>query len=191
MLVESLIFTLIFMVLIPVDLSTKVIDFFHIKQISGIVNTNDSKSLRAISLGITAFLILVFVHLLFTVFISNSFYMRAGCFITLVLLVAALNYYTTLLQINISQYFDPKTKSKRAFVLVIAHPDDECMFFTPALLQLRQSHVPHILCLSNGGYDGLGEVRSIELRLSGQTLGVPRNNIVSQTPFITISFSFF
>jgi len=38
-------------------------------------------------------------------------------------------------------------------LLVIAHPDDESMFFIPFI---RQQSNMEILCLSNGGYDGLG-----------------------------------
>lgn len=36
-------------------------------------------------------------------------------------------------------------------LLVTAHPDDECMFFSPVLLKLTQSHADvHLLCLSTG-----------------------------------------
>jgi N-acetylglucosaminylphosphatidylinositol deacetylase len=38
--------------------------------------------------------------------------------------------------------------------LLIAHPDDEAMFFAPTLLQLTQpswENEVYILCLSNGG----------------------------------------
>ena len=40
-------------------------------------------------------------------------------------------------------------------LLVIAHPDDECMFFTPTLLGLQsQNVVVHVLCLSTGNFAG-------------------------------------
>lgn len=36
-------------------------------------------------------------------------------------------------------------------LLVVAHPDDETMFFSPLLLSLTLFGVPvHVLCLSNG-----------------------------------------
>jgi len=36
-------------------------------------------------------------------------------------------------------------------LLIIAHPDDECMFFLPALTYFkRQAHTIHVLCLSTG-----------------------------------------
>ncbi|KAI4292541.1 N-acetylglucosaminylphosphatidylinositol deacetylase [Pancytospora philotis] len=44
-------------------------------------------------------------------------------------------------------------------LLLIAHPDDESMFFTPLLCHTR----PFILCLSSGDADGLGSVRRREL----------------------------
>ena len=35
--------------------------------------------------------------------------------------------------------------------LIIAHPDDECMFFAPAILELsKRKSIVHILCLSRG-----------------------------------------
>ena len=58
-------------------------------------------------------------------------------------------------------------------LLVIAHPDDECMFFTPTVLGLaRQGITAHVLCLSTGNFDGLGATRSLELRASCVALGV-------------------
>ena len=39
---------------------------------------------------------------------------------------------------------------KDSIVLVIAHPDDEAMFFVPSILHLRQHFHVHVLCLSNG-----------------------------------------
>ena len=43
-----------------------------------------------------------------------------------------------------------------ALLLVTAHPDDEVMFFAPALLCLGEEFTIYILCLSTGDYDGLG-----------------------------------
>jgi len=58
-------------------------------------------------------------------------------------------------------------------LLVIAHPDDECMFFTPTVLGLaRQGITAHVLCLSTGNFDGLGATRARELRASCVELGV-------------------
>ncbi|KAF5648691.1 n-acetylglucosaminyl-phosphatidylinositol de-n-acetylase [Fusarium tjaetaba] len=65
-------------------------------------------------------------------------------------------------------------KNKRV-CLLIAHPDDEAMFFSPTVLALTRpengNHVK-ILCLSTGDADGLGEVRKKELVKSGLALGL-------------------
>ncbi|EEP80144.1 conserved hypothetical protein [Uncinocarpus reesii 1704] len=59
--------------------------------------------------------------------------------------------------------------------LLIAHPDDEAMFFAPTLLALTKpelgNHVK-ILCLSSGDADGLGHIRKKELRKSAMHLGL-------------------
>ena len=39
---------------------------------------------------------------------------------------------------------------KKAVLVITAHPDDECMFFSPAILNLKQSSTVHLLCLSTG-----------------------------------------
>ncbi|KPM38505.1 hypothetical protein AK830_g8037 [Neonectria ditissima] len=68
----------------------------------------------------------------------------------------------------------PTLRSKR-ICLLIAHPDDEAMFFAPTILALTRpetgNHVK-ILCLSTGNADGLGETRKKELVKSGLTLGL-------------------
>lgn len=68
----------------------------------------------------------------------------------------------------------PTLRNKR-ILLLIAHPDDEAMFFAPTLLALTQpqlgNHVT-ILCLSSGDADGLGEIRKKELVKSGLQLGI-------------------
>ena len=35
------------------------------------------------------------------------------------------------------------------YVLIVAHPDDECMFFAPALLSLRDENL-HVVSISSG-----------------------------------------
>ena len=65
----------------------------------------------------------------------------------------------------------------RATLLVIAHPDDESMFFAPALLCLARSLELHVLCLSTGDFDGLGAVRALELPRACACLGVPGSRV--------------
>ncbi|CAM1510218.1 Fc.00g005530.m01.CDS01 [Cosmosporella sp. VM-42] len=68
----------------------------------------------------------------------------------------------------------PTLQNKR-ICLLIAHPDDEAMFFAPTVLALTRpetgNHVK-ILCLSTGNADGLGETRKKELIKSGMALGL-------------------
>ncbi|KAH0021574.1 LmbE-like protein, partial [Aureobasidium melanogenum] len=68
----------------------------------------------------------------------------------------------------------PMLRNKR-ICLLIAHPDDEAMFFAPAVLALTRpelgNHVK-ILCLSSGDADGLGHIRKQELVKSGLLLGL-------------------
>lgn len=72
-------------------------------------------------------------------------------------------------------------KAKRVLV-VVAHPDDECMFFGPTIFRLCEQDVDvHLLCLSNGNYEGEGSVRRVELWAACSVLGIPQQNIVLVT----------
>lgn len=53
-------------------------------------------------------------------------------------------------------------------LLLIAHPDDESMFFAPSVLNLKGRL--HILCLSNGDKDGKGGLREREIRCVAEYL---------------------
>jgi N-acetylglucosaminylphosphatidylinositol deacetylase len=69
-------------------------------------------------------------------------------------------------------------RAKRV-LLVIAHPDDETMFFGPTVVQLcRQKETDvHLLCLSNGDYRNRGRVRKRELYKACEVMGVREENI--------------
>jgi len=62
------------------------------------------------------------------------------------------------------------------FLLVIAHPDDESMFFFPTiynLVQTTSTSIPfRVLCLSNGSFDGAGREREKELAKAALFLGL-------------------
>ncbi|KAL9609689.1 MAG: hypothetical protein Q9167_005572 [Letrouitia subvulpina] len=67
------------------------------------------------------------------------------------------------------------TFRKKRICLLIAHPDDEAMFFSPTLLALTAPELGNhlkTLCLSNGNADGLGKVREKELVASVKMLGL-------------------
>ncbi|KAI4137786.1 MAG: hypothetical protein L6R39_007100 [Caloplaca ligustica] len=87
---------------------------------------------------------------------------------------------------NLSRSSHPDFTNKR-ICLLIAHPDDEAMFFSPTLLALTNpetgNHVK-ILCLSNGNADGLGLAREKELIASAMILGLrsPADVLVLDSP---------
>lgn len=93
-----------------------------------------------------------------------------GLLATLAVVIPALYMYT----VNVVQTRFPPLQNKR-ICLLIAHPDDEAMFFAPTVLALTRpetgNHVK-ILCLSTGNADGLGETRKKELVKSGMHLGL-------------------
>lgn len=63
-------------------------------------------------------------------------------------------------------------------LLVIAHPDDEAMFFAPFLEYAKRINVQvHILCLSTGNAAGLGRIREKELTGSAKHFGVSAQNV--------------
>lgn len=70
----------------------------------------------------------------------------------------------------------PSSKSpaltNKTITLLIAHPDDEAMFFAPTLLALAPHNTVRVLCLSSGDADGLGAIRKRELQASCRALGV-------------------
>ena len=69
---------------------------------------------------------------------------------------------------------DPFSVPKGSSVLlVIAHPDDEAMFFGPTLTAMEELKISvQVLCLSNGNSEGLGKTREKELSSSLRLLGV-------------------
>ncbi|KAJ6838295.1 putative N-acetylglucosaminyl-phosphatidylinositol de-N-acetylase isoform X1 [Iris pallida] len=73
---------------------------------------------------------------------------------------------------------DGDTRKKRNVLVVVAHPDDESMFFAPTILFLAsEGHILHILCLSTGNADGKGNVRKEELYRACAVLKVPSQKV--------------
>ncbi|CAA0827302.1 N-acetylglucosaminylphosphatidylinositol de-N-acetylase family protein [Striga hermonthica] len=67
---------------------------------------------------------------------------------------------------------------RRNVLLVIAHPDDESMFFAPVINYLIQrGHNLHILCISTGNADGMGSIRKEELYLASAVLKIPAQQV--------------
>ncbi|XP_062968039.1 N-acetylglucosaminyl-phosphatidylinositol de-N-acetylase [Cynocephalus volans] len=64
-------------------------------------------------------------------------------------------------------------------LLVVAHPDDEAMFFAPTVLSLaRLRHQVSLLCFSTGNYYNQGEIRKKELLQSCDVLGIPPSSVM-------------
>ncbi|KAJ1674368.1 hypothetical protein EV182_003423 [Spiromyces aspiralis] len=65
-------------------------------------------------------------------------------------------------------------------LLVIAHPDDECMFFSPTLYAFRKQPNVNvtILCLTTGNHDDQGEIRTKELVEAAAEFGVYPNQVI-------------
>lgn len=63
-------------------------------------------------------------------------------------------------------------------LLVTAHPDDECLFFSPTVLALQEDQThPEIysLTMSVGNAGGLGETRKEELDRSLDVMGIDQD----------------
>nr|CAG8592535.1 13228_t:CDS:2 [Entrophospora candida] len=75
--------------------------------------------------------------------------------------------FTTLVYFKISNNINKINKTNglkgKTILLLISHPDDECMFFGPTLLNLKSKNDIIVLCLSNGNQAGIGEIRTKEL----------------------------
>ena len=65
-------------------------------------------------------------------------------------------------------------------LLIIAHPDDECMFFGPTIFLLIRSNIPlYVLCLSDGDFNGQdGDRRHSELLHALNVMGVSSDNVL-------------
>lgn len=61
-----------------------------------------------------------------------------------------------------------------SILLVVAHPDDETLFFSPTIVGLRDGGRRSIgvLVLSNGDHEGVGGVREREMQLACVALGL-------------------
>ncbi|XP_068750353.1 N-acetylglucosaminyl-phosphatidylinositol de-N-acetylase-like [Montipora capricornis] len=92
----------------------------------------------------------------------------------LLLLVAILSCLLTIFycgQLNYQRVERPEFENKHVLVIT-SHPDDECMFFSPTILNLQRFSTVHLLCLSTGNYYGQGDTRKKELMSSCAILGI-------------------
>jgi N-acetylglucosaminylphosphatidylinositol deacetylase len=69
-------------------------------------------------------------------------------------------------------------------LLVVAHPDDETMFFGPTLAGLSLAgYAVHVLSLTTGDADGQGHLRVRELALAAQALGAAEAVALNHSAF--------
>ncbi|CDR42617.1 CYFA0S10e00320g1_1 [Cyberlindnera fabianii] len=72
----------------------------------------------------------------------------------------------------------PLDLQNKSIQLLIAHPDDEVMFFGPTIIELLKPEYENnlsVTCFSTGNDQGLGPIRADELRRSLEILGVGSN----------------
>lgn len=75
-------------------------------------------------------------------------------------------------------------KAKDKVLIVTAHPDDECMFFSPTIIYFKEKGLEvNILCLTNGGFDGLGKERAYELYKSCENFNIPLGQVSISNKF--------
>jgi N-acetylglucosaminylphosphatidylinositol deacetylase len=100
--------------------------------------------------------------------------------LTLTLLVPALVFALWHVTASATPPVPPFLRNKR-IILLIAHPDDESMFFNPTLQALTDPELANhlkILCLSTGDSEGIGGTRKLELERAAVTLGLRRKEDV-------------
>ena len=78
---------------------------------------------------------------------ANIDYILISCFILLII-VYSFAFFVRKLQIP-----SKVPISMQKVLIITAHPDDECMFFSPTIQALLNAgHFVHVLCLSNGKF---------------------------------------
>ncbi|CAL1289577.1 unnamed protein product [Larinioides sclopetarius] len=97
-------------------------------------------------------------------------------FLIFVFLLSLLySWYFFMVKLNRNNFIKAKSK----VLIVTAHPDDECMFFAPTILNLlRQDCCVYLICLSSGGFYDESFIRKKELRKSCKILGIPAGNLI-------------
>jgi N-acetylglucosaminylphosphatidylinositol deacetylase len=113
----------------------------------GILETIQKQMKFLLSLVIiTNFFIIFFLK--FSIKIKNKFF----------------EFFNVPLELRGKDFTEKGKKMIKEVLLIISHPDDEIMFFSPTIKFLFSQNIKiRILCLSNGNFDNLGKVRESEL----------------------------
>lgn len=112
---------------------------------------------------------------LFTSLSINYVRQTADKLVVLAVIYSVFSLLAYFLYILIKTYVrDDHNESMKRVLIVTAHPDDECMFFGPTIVNLRARDIPvHLLCLSPGdSVPNSRQVRKSELRQSCVALGL-------------------
>jgi len=130
---------------------------------------------------------LIYLRSAYSTFVSNSIDTLEHIFyFLLVYLIVCLTIYKILFTTRPYHLILKKLVNHVKFpqhnriLLVISHPDDECMFFGPTILSLtsRENCELYILCLSKGNFEKQGKIRRNELWESCTSMGIPESNII-------------
>jgi N-acetylglucosaminylphosphatidylinositol deacetylase len=115
--------------------------------------------------------------------LSHWIYTHKILFIIIIFVCIPILLYIFLLTLSTSRALVPKEfqENPHRLLLVVAHPDDECLFFSPTLRVLQtQFHVNlSLLVFSRGNHVGLGTVRALELYGSCRALNIPKEHCIS------------
>ncbi|CAL1535421.1 unnamed protein product, partial [Lymnaea stagnalis] len=111
-----------------------------------------------------------------TVIMTNSPILLSIIVIIFFYLVVC-NFLYVLILLKVIPTTKTKISSGDCVLLITAHPDDECMFFSPALLDLSQTCEIHVICTTTGDYCKQGAIRKKELLKSCQILGIPKQHV--------------
>lgn len=80
---------------------------------------------------------------------------------------------------SMAQASSPIPATSKVVLLVVAHPDDETLFFGPTFATLRARGVmPHVLCMSTGNFDGLSVCLSAPLSQPKPQISTPSSTLV-------------
>ncbi|KAG2429017.1 hypothetical protein HXX76_011259 [Chlamydomonas incerta] len=80
--------------------------------------------------------------------------------------------------LRVSRNCSPSARNTSCALLVVAHPDDESLFFSNYINAATCAGVRvHVLCLSTGNADGLGKVREKELLRACDLLQIARDRV--------------
>ena len=130
-------------------------------------------------LGVNSwFMYLIFalnVLVLLNIVLIPSYYYLLS--IDLIIIAVAISIHMSIQEKTL--HVSDKNRNKRTYLLVIAHPDDEAMFFVPTIQALQSfGHEICVLCLSTGNYDNIGGIRRKEFEKVMSELSITSSEII-------------